>query len=115
MSLKPRYSFGAALGGFNRGALFFSPTPELDVSAQLSSFLKGDKGDQGVPGSAGAPVRYVQNSPLILWVVNHNLGFQPKVTILTLGGVEIDAAISHTTDNQFRVEFASAQAGYAIY
>lgn len=67
------------------------------------------------PGDGEAPYQFVQVSALLSWTVNHNLGWKPQVTILTLGGLEIDAAISHTSDNQFIVTFATAQAGYAIY
>lgn len=67
------------------------------------------------PGDSNAPFQYVQASPSLTWTVNHNLGWNPQVTILTLGGVEIEAAINHTSVNQFVVTFAVVQSGYAIY
>jgi hypothetical protein len=49
------------------------------------------------------------------WVVNHNLGAVPAaVTLLTVGGVEIEANIVHTSDNQFVVDLNPAIGGQVI-
>lgn len=45
------------------------------------------------------------------WVVNHNLGRKPIVTLLTQGGVEMIAEVVHTNANQLIVYFASPIAG----
>lgn len=47
------------------------------------------------------------------WVVNHNLGRKPIVTLLTVGGVEMIAEVIHTNTNQLTVYFASPIAGKA--
>lgn len=45
------------------------------------------------------------------WVVNHNLGREPLISITTLGGAEIEVTILHTNLNQFVVYFDSPVAG----
>lgn len=45
------------------------------------------------------------------WTVNHNLGRKPSVQVLSVGNVEIDASVTHVTDNQVVVQFVSAMAG----
>lgn len=45
------------------------------------------------------------------WVVNHNLGRKPIVTLLTQGGVEMIAEVVHTNVNQLVAYFASPTAG----
>lgn len=70
-------------------------------------------GMQGPPG--GIAARFVQVSPDALWTVNHNLGFRPQVTVLSPGGLEIEAAIQHISVNQFTVSFNIPQAGSAEY
>lgn len=69
------------------------------------------------PGGGGSTPggTYVQSTPDLVWTVNHNLGRDTQVTILTLGGVEILASITHTSQNQFIVAFNTPQAGKAIY
>lgn len=49
------------------------------------------------------------------WLVNHNLGHLPaSVTLLSPGGVEIEANIVHTSDNQFVVDLSPPTAGQVI-
>jgi hypothetical protein len=72
-------------------------------------------GPQGAPGPPGAALDYehVQTSASAEWIVNHNLGVEPNVSVLSAGGVEMIAQIVHVSVNQFRVYFASPQAGRA--
>lgn len=76
----------------------------------------GREGDPGPPGQDGVAVRYVhaQASAAAEWIVNHNLGARPAVTVLSVGGVEVEAQIVHASDNQVRVLFAAPFAGSAL-
>jgi len=70
--------------------------------------------DRGPPGSPGAgDFTHTQASASSEWIVNHNKGLRPLVSIRTVGGVEVDAQIVHMTDNQLRIFFASPFAGTA--
>ena len=53
----------------------------------------------------------VFSSAASIWTVNHNLGYRPNVQVLTLGGLEIEALVQHTSVNQAVVHFSSAQTG----
>lgn len=70
-------------------------------------------GPQGPPGPAGAAQDYehVQSAAATEWIVNHNLGVEPSVSVLSSGGAEIEASVLHVSVNQTRIYFASAQAG----
>lgn len=49
------------------------------------------------------------------WIVNHNLGAKPAgLKILTVGGVEVDAHVVHTSDNQFVVSINPPMAGQVV-
>lgn len=49
------------------------------------------------------------------WIVNHNLGRRPaSIALLTVGGVEIEANIVHTSENQFVVDLNPPIAGQVI-
>lgn len=65
----------------------------------------------GPPGSPGKSFQHVQASPSAEWIVNHNLGVRPSVTVLSPGGVEVSASVIHASPNQLRVSFAQPQSG----
>ena len=61
---------------------------------------------------SGTSYTHNQASAADSWIVNHNLGRRPAaVSVLSPGGVEVDAGVTHVTDNQLTVEFASPQVG----
>jgi hypothetical protein len=77
-----------------------------------------DQGPQGPVGPAGPPgsvleFRFTQAAPASSWTVNHNLGFLPTVTVYSVGGVEVEALVTHTSVNQSVISFSSPAAGSA--
>lgn len=67
----------------------------------------------GPPGNV-ARHEHTQSSAAALWTVNHNLGLWPSaVTVLSPGGVEVNAEVVHVTVNQLTIHFAAAYAGTA--
>lgn len=70
-------------------------------------------GPQGPPGADLATFTYYQASPSNSWVINHNLGYKPAVTILNTGSQEIEGDIVHTSINQVLVGFTTPTAGLA--
>jgi len=73
----------------------------------------GPQGPQGVPGQSGAGFTHDQPTAATVWTINHNLGFRPSVELYTVGGVEFDAGITHTSLNQTVVTSLVAIAGFA--
>lgn len=72
----------------------------------------GFPGPEGPAGPAGgAEFEQEFSSPLIQWLVNHNLGKRPVVSVMNTGGIEVIADIQHTSINQLVVNFSSAIAG----
>lgn len=72
-------------------------------------------GIQGLPGRDGIGTAYIhtQSSPSNQWVINHNLGYRPTVSLITTGGQEFEAEVLHISLNQAIVYLASALAGEA--
>lgn len=66
--------------------------------------------EAGTGGTGVASFEQAFTSALT-WTVNHNLGREPFVNVLSTGGSELLAEIQHTSVNQFIVYFSSAQAG----
>lgn len=55
---------------------------------------------------------HTQSVAATQWTVNHQLGRRPAaVSVLSPGGVEVDAAVTHVTINQLVVEFAAPYSG----
>lgn len=97
------------------------PPVELEgtgIILELSALgLQGPKGDAGDPGDDGpdiAPYLFTQASALAEWIINHNKGWNPLVTVLSPGGIEVEAQVTHMSVNQTRVYFSSPQAGSAL-
>ncbi len=74
----------------------------------------GTQGPAGPAGDAGSQFVYTQASDSASWTVNHNLGHRPQVTLLTVGGSEFFADITHNSVNQLTVTLKTALAGSAI-
>lgn len=74
---------------------------------------KGDKGDQGDPGVA-AGYEHVQSGASLEWIINHNLGYNPIIEVLSPGGLSVLTEVQHLTLNQARVYFLTPQTGKAV-
>jgi len=87
------------------------PTTTRVVTPPGMRVVTGGRGLPGRPGLNGEGFVHTQSSPSTEWIVNHNLGFRPGVTVLSPGGIEVDAAVAHVTTNQLRVTFTASQTG----
>lgn len=74
-------------------------------------------GPQGPPGTGSGSSFYhehVQAVPAATWIVDHNLGSYPNVSIL-IDGVVSQTDITHNTANQTSIVFPAPLAGRAIF
>lgn len=90
-----------------------------DGAAREAAALNGNLPPLPVPSTNGpisfSPFVHIQAQAAVQWTVNHNRGYRPAaVTVLSVGGVEIEAAITHVTDNQLVVDFAVPSAGSVL-
>lgn len=71
---------------------------------------QGPIGPQGIPGTVDD---YTQAfaSAASTWTVNHNLGREPAIQVLSVGGVELVADVVHVSNNQAQISFAAPTAG----
>lgn len=58
--------------------------------------------------------QHVQGVPSSSWIINHNLGARPNVSLHTTGGLAVTADVVHTSANQVIASFSAPLAGYAI-
>lgn len=74
---------------------------------------KGEKGDPGPIGPSASAYTHTQSTPSDTWIINHNLGYKPSVELITVGGVEFDASVTHTSVDQTIINIAMPMAGSA--
>lgn len=95
------------------------PGPEGDPGPEGGPGPPGPIGDPGPPGPVGPPgptggnYMHTQSVPASEWVINHNLGFIPNITVLdTLGRIVI-GEVTHPTVAQAVLTFSAAFSGKA--
>jgi hypothetical protein len=97
--------------------------------------VEGPQGPQGEPGIGGSDItstddlvegttnryftvgrvshEHMQGSASNSWVINHNLGFKPNVTVLDSAGNLVEGEFAYTNSNSLTVSFQSAFSGNA--
>ena len=66
----------------------------------------------GPPGVAGTGYDHVQASPSASWIITHNLGLYPVVSV-RVAGEQCIAEVTYTSLNVVTVDFSSPQSGSA--
>lgn len=66
-------------------------------------------------GGGGSDSNYVhtQTVPDTTWIVDHNLGKRPAVTVVDSGGTQVEGSVQHVSDNRAIVTFTVAFGGTA--
>lgn len=70
-------------------------------------------GPQGPPGASGSTHIHTQGVPTTVWVIGHNLGWWPSVTVVDSGGSVIEPDIHYDSSNQVTLTFGSPTTGKA--
>lgn len=75
---------------------------------------QGIQGTQGIAGEA-TPVAftYTQSSASTNWVINHNLGFYPNITVVDLSSNILEGDITYTDSNSVTLTFSRTTSGTA--
>ena len=91
-----------------------------DVNASTlgpdSPYIKYDAASRrfvGVPGIVTRPFTFIQNTPSSVWVVVHNLGKRPAVSVEDSAGSIVQGDIHYDSDNQITLTFSAAFSGRA--
>lgn len=116
LTLTPVLAVSVVLTSELSGTLTFPMDSDL-LMVQLAPFgvgPTGPAGPEGPPGPMGGYHEHTQSTPATTWIVNHNLGYNPVIEILSPGGLTVVAEIQHMTTNQARVYFLTPQTGKAI-
>lgn len=98
------------------GYLTLHADPTLDLHAATKRYVdtKVDEAIDLIPEYVHQTVTYQFFTPAGTWLINHNFGRYPQVSILDSGDVVVDADIIHNSLNQLIVVFAQPQMGKAV-
>ncbi len=88
---------------------------QVDVTSKPTTVTAGSgmgvQGPKGSPG--GAYYEHTQSTPATDWVVQHDLGFYPDITMRTTGGLVIEADVHHLSINHAQIRLNTPMAGTA--
>jgi hypothetical protein len=90
--------------------------PDLGVP-ESSGYLLGSNTDgtrQWVNLTARVSYEHIQGVSSDTWVITHNLGFKPNVTVVDSAGTIYEGEITYTNTNSLTVTFSSAFSGKAF-
>lgn len=82
--------------------------------ASVTVIKAGPQGPAGIAGGDAANYEHTQVSAASSWVINHNLGFKPNVSVEEAGtGNGILASEIHHSNWQLELQFNTPRAGTA--
>ena len=87
------------------------PPVQLDVIGTVFRGPKGDKGDSGT--NSDKHYNHTQSIPESIWVINHNLGKFPAVSVADSSGSEVEGEVLYTDSNTVVITFAASFSGKA--
>lgn len=86
----------------------------VDSSGAIDTTINLNQTDGGViPIELTQSFRHIQSSNSTSWVVTHNLGYRPSVTIIDIDGDVVNGDIVYNTLNQLTLNFSTAIKGEA--
>lgn len=71
---------------------------------------------QGPPGVAGTTgsFEFTQGPASANWVVPHNLGVKPSVTVIDTAGDQLEGSVVYNSPNQLTISFSAIVSGTAF-
>jgi hypothetical protein len=75
----------------------------------------GPQGEQGPPGTGvvGGTFTFTQATPLDTWVITHNMGYFPAVSVVDSAGELVEGDTIYTSANVVTLLFSAAFSGKA--
>lgn len=84
---------------------------DFDLQRRIAREIAESGGGPG-PGPSGSYVHH-QGAAAATWIVEHDLGYFPNVTVIDSGGTEVEGDIAYFDNNTVTLTFSAAFAGTA--
>lgn len=98
------------MGGTGTDEVWVGPDEPTDPNIEL--WVDEDENPPVVEAPALA-YAYTQPTPSDVWVIDHNLGFYPNVTVIDSGGSTVEGEVTYPTIDQLQLTFSGAFSGVA--
>jgi hypothetical protein len=89
----------------------------VTVNPTVNQVTIAQSGLQGPPGPASTLDRFAyvhnQNTPSDTWLIDHNLGWNPNVTVIDSAGTTVEGDIEYLSENSLTLIFSSGFSGTA--
>lgn len=98
-------------GGTVTDTLWVGTSAPTDSSIEL--WYDTDEPVTGGGGGSGGTYTHNQTSPASTWIIIHNMGFFPQVTVVDSTGEQVEGEVDYIDANTVNVTFSSAFSGKA--
>lgn len=88
-------------------------SPVVSVTVPQNPAVAVNEISVGNINSPTVAYHHVQGTSSATWVINHQLGWQPNVTVQDSGGSIVEGEISYTTETSLTITFSGAFSGNA--
>jgi hypothetical protein len=96
----------------NNPSFVLSPVSPSSLPIDIVDAIKGEKGEQGIPGDSTSFV-WTQSIALDTWTVPHNLNKYPSASIVDTNNNLVLSDVSYVDMNTIQIKHGSAFAGKA--
>ena len=95
-----------------------APSPAVEVTIDKSGpqgvrGVPGPEGPRGIPGMSGGSFVYNALSPSATWVITHNLGRHPSITVVDSANTVVMGDVEYLSNDALVITFAGAFSGSA--
>ena len=105
--------FGSTYKFYSRDETgIFEISRKDEITAALSA-IQDDLAQEVLDRIANETYTHNQAVPSASWVINHNLGRKPSVTVIDSAGDECAGLVDYTSSNSLTLTFSAAFSGYA--
>lgn len=100
-------------GGTGTNEVWIGPDDPIIANPTIELWVDTDEGGTG--GGTGGPVAYVHSQGTVAasWIVVHNLGFFPNVTVIDSSGATCEGDVAHIDSNTLTIQFSGGFTGTA--
>lgn len=73
----------------------------------------GTAGATGAQGASGGFFTFTQASPASTWIITHNLGYRPNISVVDSAGSQVEGETVWTSTSSLTITFSGAFSGVA--
>jgi len=106
---------GGGGGGTGTDEVWIGADDPIVANPTIELWVDTDDAGGGGGGGTTGPIAYVHNQDTVAasWLIEHNLGFFPNVTVIDSSGATVEGDVAHVDNNTLTIQFSGAFTGVA--